>query len=52
MAGKPDAIVFELGDGLLGTYGVDAILGMRGHPPRADRRGAARPTTRLRPGAA
>jgi hypothetical protein len=25
-AGKPDAIVFELGDGLLGTYGVDAIL--------------------------
>jgi hypothetical protein len=24
--GKPDAIVFELGDGLLGTYGVDAIL--------------------------
>ena len=26
-AGKPDVIVFELGDGLLGTYGVDAILG-------------------------
>jgi hypothetical protein len=25
-AEKPDAIVFELGDGLLGTYGVDAIL--------------------------
>src|SRR5579862_8369777 len=25
-SGKPDAIVFELGDGLLGTYGVDAIL--------------------------
>ncbi len=25
-ANKPDAIVFELGDGLLGTYGVDAIL--------------------------
>jgi hypothetical protein len=25
-AGKPDAIVFELGDGLLGAYGVDAIL--------------------------
>ena len=25
-AGQPDAIVFELGDGLLGTYGVDAIL--------------------------
>ena len=23
---KPDVIVFELGDGLLGTYGVDAIL--------------------------
>ena len=23
---KPDAIVFELGDGILGTYGVDAIL--------------------------
>lgn len=23
---KPDAIVFELGDGLLGAYGVDAIL--------------------------
>jgi hypothetical protein len=25
-AAKPDAIVFELGDGILGTYGVDAIL--------------------------
>jgi hypothetical protein len=25
-ADKPDVIVFELGDGLLGTYGVDAIL--------------------------
>jgi hypothetical protein len=25
-ANKPDAIVFELGDGLLGTYGVDSIL--------------------------
>ena len=25
-AGKPDVIIFELGDGLLGTYGVDAIL--------------------------
>jgi hypothetical protein len=25
-SGKPDAIVFELGDGLLGTYGVAAIL--------------------------
>ncbi len=25
-AGSPDAIVFELGDGLLGTYGVEAIL--------------------------
>ncbi len=25
-AGKPDIIVFELGDGILGTYGVDAIL--------------------------
>jgi hypothetical protein len=24
--GKPDAIVFELGDGILGTYGVDSIL--------------------------
>jgi len=24
--GAPDAIVFELGDGILGTYGVDAIL--------------------------
>ena len=24
--GQPDAIVFELGDGLLGTYGVEAIL--------------------------
>jgi hypothetical protein len=24
--GKPDVIVFELGDGLLGTYGVDSIL--------------------------
>jgi len=25
-AGKPDVMVFELGDGILGTYGVDAIL--------------------------
>ena len=25
-AGRPDAIVVELGDGLLGAYGVDAIL--------------------------
>ncbi|MDG1462350.1 MAG: hypothetical protein P8R04_02180 [Gammaproteobacteria bacterium] len=25
-ASKPDAVVFELGDGLLGTYGVQAIL--------------------------
>ncbi|MGH8256332.1 MAG: hypothetical protein ACRET0_08965 [Steroidobacteraceae bacterium] len=25
-ADRPDVIVFELGDGLLGTYGVDAIL--------------------------
>ena len=24
--GKPDVMVFELGDGILGTYGVDAIL--------------------------
>jgi len=26
-AGQPDVIVFELGDGLLGAYGVQAILG-------------------------
>ena len=25
-AGRPDVIVFELGDGILGTYGVDSIL--------------------------
>jgi hypothetical protein len=25
-SGKPDVIVFELGDGILGAYGVDAIL--------------------------
>jgi hypothetical protein len=25
-ANKPDVIVFELGDGILGTYGVDSIL--------------------------
>jgi hypothetical protein len=25
-SGKPDVVVFELGDGILGTYGVDAIL--------------------------
>ncbi len=25
-SGRPDVIVFELGDGLLGTYGVEAIL--------------------------
>ena len=24
--GKPDVLLFELGDGILGTYGVDAIL--------------------------
>ena len=33
-AGSPDAIVFELGDGILGAYGVEAILGA------ADIRGA------------
>ncbi|GMU68972.1 MAG: hypothetical protein AMXMBFR37_13040 [Steroidobacteraceae bacterium] len=26
-AARPDVIVFELGDGLMGTYGVDSILG-------------------------
>jgi hypothetical protein len=26
-AGRPDVIVFELGDGILGVYGVEAILG-------------------------
>jgi hypothetical protein len=25
-SGKPDVIVFELGDGILGAYGVEAIL--------------------------
>jgi len=25
-SGRPDALVFELGDGILGTYGVEAIL--------------------------
>ena len=25
-AAKPDVVVFELGDGILGAYGVDAIL--------------------------
>jgi hypothetical protein len=25
-SGKPDVLLFELGDGILGTYGVDAIL--------------------------
>ena len=35
-AGKPDVIVFELGDGILGTYGVDAILECPGYPRRAD----------------
>ena len=39
-AGRPDVIVFELGDGILGTYGVDAILECAGHPHRAQRRGA------------
>lgn len=32
-AGKPDVIVFELGDGILGAYGVEAIL--RDAPIRA-----------------
>ena len=50
-AGKPDVIVFELGDGLLGTYGVDAILN------DADIRRAltgrySRPMIRSRPGVA
>ncbi len=31
-AKKPDVIVFELGDGLLGAYGVDGDPGVRGHP--------------------
>ena len=30
-AGQPDAIVFELGDGLLGTYGVESILRSEEH---------------------
>ena len=37
-AGKPDAIVFELGDGILGTYGVDAILECPDIRARAERR--------------
>ena len=32
--GKPDVIVFELGDGMLGAYGVEAILVGAGHPRR------------------
>ena len=32
--GKPDVIVFELGDGLLGAYGVEAILRRRTSPRR------------------
>ena len=39
-AGQPDVIVFELGDGLLGTYGVESILRAAGHQDGADRGGA------------
>ena len=41
-AAQPDVIVFELGDGLLGTYGVESILRAAGHQGGADRRGAVR----------
>ena len=41
-AGKPDVIVFELGDGLLGTYGVRVDPAAARHQGRAHRRGAVR----------
>ena len=39
-ARKPDVIVFELGDGLIGTYGVDAILECEDIRKAHDQRGA------------
>ena len=41
-AKKPDVIVLELGDGLLGSYGVAAILADAQIHARADRSGAVR----------
>ena len=41
-AHKPDVIVFELGDGLLGAYGVDSILECPDIRSRPHRRGAVR----------
>ena len=29
--GRPDVVVFELGDGILGAYGVESILGLARH---------------------
>ena len=40
--GAPDVIVFELGDGLLGTYGVESILRQPDIKSCAHRRGAVR----------
>ncbi len=51
-AGKPDVIVFELGDGLLGTYGVDAILERPDITRRAHRPWCCPRTIRWPPGAA
>ncbi len=39
-ADRPDVIVFELGDGILGAYGVEAILRQSGHPRGTLLRGA------------
>ena len=49
-AGLPDAIVFELGDGLLGTYGVQSILAAKRTSRKPSPRWCSPPTTRWRPG--
>jgi len=49
-AGRPDVIVFELGDGLLGAYGVESIL--EAEDIRAALTAVVLSATRWRPGAA
>jgi hypothetical protein len=50
--GRPDAIVAELGDGMLGAYGVESILRDAGHPRSVHGRRSCPPTTPSRHGAA
>ena len=50
--GEPDVIVFELGDGILGAYGVEAILSSPDIRRRADVASCCPRTIRSRRGAA